>query len=159
MTEACKREGRDKVSATPGLYPPPGTSPSGERASGNGAGRRSNSFIRAYCAIGYAKQAAVVLTGTLVATGWTRSTPSSVEQKLRFPVVFGATGAPPTTNAALNVPTVASPVARKVYPLLPGDPGTDCARALSSKQAAAADGVHGAGPPRLEMAAAYPTVG
>ena|SRR5947209_19944328 len=99
-------------------------------------------------------QAAAVDTGVDVPAGCMRSTPSSVEQKLRFPLACGATGAAPTTNAALKVPTVASPVAKNVYPLLPGVPGIDWARALSNKQADAADPAHGAAPPRLEISVA-----
>src|SRR5579864_4498215 len=131
-----------KVSATPGSYPPPGTSPFGERMTA----LKLFSPLR-YCAIGYARQAAVVFTGTGVPSGCTRSTPSSVEQKLRLPVDFGAIGALPATNAALYVPPPVSPVARKVYPLLPADPGVACASTLSRMHAVAAVGVHGAAPP------------
>ncbi len=103
----------------------------------------------------------MVLTGTVVPFGSTRSTPSSVEQKLRFPVDLGAMGAAPATNAALNVPPPppVSPVARNVYPLLPVDPGIACASASSRKQPVAADGVQGDAPPRFAIEIAYPTVG
>ena len=114
-----------------------------------------------YWAMGYAKQAAVVETGVEVAPGNTRKTPSSVEQKARFPVAFGAIGAPAATNAELSgpPPPPVIPVARKKYPLLPAEPGIACARALSRRQPVAGEGVQGVGPPKFVIAAAYPTDG
>ena len=109
--------------------------------------------------MGYATQAAVVVTGTPVAFGCTRSMPSSVEQKSRFPVDFGAMGAPAATNPEIIGPGLAIPVARNTNPLLPAEPGMDSASALSSRQAVSADAVQGAAPPSSARLGAYPTVG
>src|SRR5713101_9494283 len=92
-------------------------------------------------------------SGAAPQLGTKRITPSSVEQKLRTPDWFRATGTALTTycEPSPEVTTV------KMYPLLPD--GAVSSVALSTRQAVAGLLAHGSTPPNDARLRAYPTAG
>jgi len=103
-----------------------------------------------------ATQLATVFTGALpAAPGLNLNTPSSVEQKLRTPLMLNVTGDPALTKELLALAIGTNPVARNTYPLLLPTPGEAEESTLSIMHAVATAGIQLlTGPPKFAKAAA-----